>query len=62
MLKVLYAVVKQVGSCVSVNITSCESCVKDVFSLTGDFDDSDLIDGEQSQVCFHHLSLLTVCV
>lgn len=64
MLKVLCAVVKRVGSCVSVNINSCESCGKDVLfsSLTGDFDDSDLMDGEQSQVCFHQRSLLTVCV
>lgn len=62
MLKASYAVARQVG--VSIKMASCKACVKDVLfsSLTGDFDDSELSDGEQSQVCFHHLSLLTYSI
>lgn len=58
------AVVRQLGSCALINMT----CVKDVlFSyLTGDFDASELSDGEQSQVCssclsLHLLNLSIIC-
>lgn len=61
MLQASCVVVRKVGGCVSIKMSlqydRSERCV--VFLLTGDFDDAELSDGEQSQVCLHFLPSLS---